>query len=66
MQNMTFGISKKALIQKLINITKIENGQIIIKVQNGRFVYLSVSSGYKVEELDNTEIENNEKNKEIT
>ena len=59
---MTFGISKKALIQKLINITKVENGQIIIKVQNGRFVYLSVSSGYKIEELEDIDnIENNEK-----
>ena len=49
------GISPKLYIQKLIDMLGIENGQIIIKVQNGKFIHFALQPTYKPDEMDATE-----------
>ena len=60
-QTFKIGISPSKLIQQLVNILNIENGQIIIKIQNKKFIHLYLQPSFKPEELENTEIENNDK-----
>ncbi len=54
------GISPKLLIQKIVDMMGIDNGQIIIKVQNKKFVQIYLQPSFKPDELDATEIKNNE------
>lgn len=49
------GISPKVYIQKLIDMMHIDNGQIVIKVQNKKFVHLSLQPSFKPDEIDATE-----------
>ena len=53
--NYSIGVSPKAFIQKLVDMLSIENGQIVIKVQNKKFVHLQLQPSFKPEELENTE-----------
>ena len=54
------GISPKLYIQKLVDMLALENGQIIIKVQNKKFVHLALQPTFKPDEMDATEAEFNE------
>lgn len=51
------GISPKLLIQKLVDMLSMQNGQIIIKVQNSKFIHLSLQPSFTPVELDATEAE---------
>lgn len=55
------GISPKLYIQKLIDMLSMENGKIIIKVQNKKFIHLNIEPSLTPDELDATEIGINEK-----
>ena len=54
------GVSPKLLIQNLINLTGLENGQIIIKVQNKRFIHFVLQPSLTPDEIDSSELINNE------
>lgn len=51
------GISPKLMIQKIVDMLSIQNGQIIVKVQNGKFIHLSIQPSFTPVELDATEAE---------
>jgi hypothetical protein len=52
------GISPKLMIQKIVDMMNIDNGQIVIKVQNKKFVHISLQPSFKPDEIDATEINN--------
>ena len=57
LQVFKIGFSPKEYIQKLVSMLKIQNGQIIIKIQNGKFVHLYLQPSFKPNELEETETE---------
>ena len=59
-------VGSNTYIQRLVNMLNIENGKVIINVQNGRFVHLVLQPSYTPKELDATEVDINEINKEKT
>lgn len=60
------GISPKLLIQNIVNLTGMQNGSIVIKVQNGKFVHLMLQPNFKPDELCDAEIIQNEKSENKT
>lgn len=54
------GVSPKGYIQKLIDMLSLDNGSITIKVQNKKFVHLSINPTFTPNEMDDTEIASNE------
>ena len=54
------GVSPKLLIQNIVNLLGMQNGRIIVKVQNGKFIHLNIEPSLTPDELEQTEIENKE------
>lgn len=45
-------IDTKAYIQRLVDMMQLKNGQIVIKVQKGKFIHLHLQPSFKPDELN--------------
>jgi len=52
------GINPKVYIQKLVDMFGMDNGQIIIKVQNKKFIHISLQPSFKPDEIVDVSDEN--------